>query len=65
MIVYCLQRDKLIIKEILKVCVQRYEDITEKTMGRRVTAELSINEEEFLKEKQLQDLSDVSIDQIK
>ena len=65
MIVYCLQRDKLIIKEILKVCVQRYEDITEKTMGRRITAELSINEEEFLKEKQLQDLSDVSIDQIK
>ena len=65
MIVYCLQRDKLIIKEILKVCVQRYEDITEKTIGRRVTAELSINEEEFLKEKQLQDLSDVSIDQIK
>lgn len=60
-IVYCLQRDKALITELLPVCKKEYEDFLMKELGETVDIDIRIADKVYLQQRELPDLSSIDI----
>ena len=60
-IIYCLQRDKVTVQDLLKECEQEFKSITKKELGESRKVKLILNDKVFLGPRELVDLSDIDI----
>lgn len=60
-IVHCLQRDKILVQEVLDPAKKEYEAMMEEALGQKVEVTLTISEKNFLQERDLPDLSTIDI----
>lgn len=60
-VVFCLQRDKTLVQEILEPCKREYEALLEEKLGIKREVTLRLNDKTFLQERDLPDLSALDI----
>lgn len=60
-IVFCLQRDKQVVEEVLDSCKQEYERLTQEQLGEKKEIKLRITETNFLQERDLPDLTSIDV----
>jgi len=63
-IVYCLQRDKLAVQDLLSECEQEFKKVTKEELGEGRKVKLILNDKVFLTQRDLVDLSDIDLAQI-
>lgn len=63
-IIFCLQRDKLLIEDILEECVKNFEELTLEKLGEKRTVKLRISEKNYLEERMIPNLSDTELGDI-
>ena len=63
-VIFCLQRDKTLIREIMDECKRNFEALVEKELGEKREVTLRLNETNYLMERKLIDLNDLDIGDI-
>jgi vacuolar-type H+-ATPase subunit E/Vma4 len=63
-IIFCLQRDKLLIQDILPDCVKRFEEITERQLGQKRSVKLTISNKNYLEERMIPNLTEMKLETI-
>lgn len=64
-VVYCLQRDRLLVEEILPACVREFEQASTDSLGVKLPISLRVCEKDFLLERTLTDLTTLDLSAIK
>lgn len=57
----CLKRDEALVKEVAKVCVERYKSIVKEQLAQDVELELTIDEDNYMIERTVQDFSGIAL----
>ena len=60
-IVYCLQRDKTLINELLPICKKEYEDILLKELKEKIEITIKCTDNNYLLQRDIPDLSNIDI----
>jgi len=60
-IVYCLQRDKAQVSELLPQCKREYEDFLKQQLDEDVTIDIRLAEKSFLQQRDIPDLGNIDI----
>lgn len=60
-VIYCLQRDKLLIEELVGPCQEEFARLTEAQLGKRISVVLSVCDKHFLVQRDLPDFSSADI----
>ena len=60
-VVYCLQRDKVTVQDLLKECEQDFKKLTKEELGEARKIKLVLNDKTFLTPRELVDLSNVDL----
>lgn len=63
-VIYCLQRDKAIIKELLNDCSEEFERITGERLEEKKSCKLWIDDSKFLEERVIPNLDEVKLEDI-
>jgi len=63
-VVYCLQRDKLAVQDLLGECEEEFKKITKEELGEARKVKLVLNDKVFLTQRDLVDLGDIDLAQI-
>ncbi len=62
--IFCLQRDKVLIQEILEEATKEFEELTEKVLGKKKTVKISIEQNKYLEERKIPNLNDIPLSEI-
>ena len=60
-VVYCLQRDKVTVQDLLKECEQDFKKLTKAELGESRKVKLILNDKNFLTQRDLVDLSNIDL----
>ena len=60
-IVFCLQRDKALITDLLPQCKKEYEEYMEKELGEKILIDIELNEDKWLQPRDIPDYSALDI----
>lgn len=63
-VIFCLQRDKTLIRDIMNECKKDFESLVEKELGEKREVKLRLNETNYLIERKLVDLNDLDVGDI-
>ena len=60
-IVYCLQRDKTLISELIPQCKREYEEFLKQQLGEDVNIDIRLADKSFLQQRDLPDLGNIDV----
>lgn len=63
-IIYCLQRDKILIDDLVKPCKEEFERLSEEQLGKRILITLKICENNFLLQRDLNDFTSLELNSL-